>query len=763
VANRFAALALDTGDLDGDHAGDLIGLLPNRASVLFGSSLGLFGEEANVGFGLASGTPVVGDLDQDGFDDVIVPTFLGVYVARGAPTPPLLPTAYAPLRIPPETAAHFTPVDGDAGAFAYPGEEVLAVIDHTVLFFGESPPPSTIVQLPPKSPGVFWSASELAGRVPKHKRGPGFPSVFVLAFRGDTSVHVYSVVDVDVGGLLRLPKPALQQSVALPGGYVVAAQGAQLVDTDDDGNPDIFIAVEPAGGGSTYVAISRSLPPFETPAVLQPGFQAIAERSTTGVTCGDSAFPLAVSRQNGRFVVVGTSGVCRLDTCGPPPCHGGMIATALAINASGAPWIEAFFADVNRDDHIDVAATTGVFSVVDFFITDGGRYNPFFASTFDPASTLRHGDFDGDFVEDVAIIEEGGLSGRGSSLSILYGKSQGAPEPPISVGSFPPVVSLEPGNFVKNALFQNDAIDDLFVQFEGDGEKGLTVLFGQSQRSMLAPFTLVGADGEVVPTAVLPAQLDGDGVPDLFASGGGRLWFLRGTGDGDLEKLSDVPLELDVSAAACVVWTAGHLGSATTDVIIGLTNAAGSRTCTSSSAGDPDPPEVVVVHPEGGTFVQSSGALPVALGLPVAPLLADLDGDGGDELLVAIRGGMSPLRIFWSTAEGLALDDSHTRAPALPAGCATCQGTPFSLTVGNFDDDETQEVLLFADSGVWVFDVDLAAKAGTWRAEAVIPAGTFPFTDGDVRLVDLDGDGVLDVALSQAAVVLARRSVPLRF
>jgi hypothetical protein len=762
VASRFSAVSLAIGDVDGDGAGDLVGLLPNRASVHYGADA----SETSFSFGLASGDLSVHDLDRDGFDDVIVPTFLGLFVARGASAPPLAPVTFAPLSIPADTHVRFAPLDADVGSYAYPGEEILAVFDGTVFFFAEDAPLSTIALLPEKPGGGRFGAQDLVGRIPTFDPGPE-PAGFALAFGGATTVYAYLLEPVTLPGGAVRPRPFLKTTVALPAGWVVAAEGARFVDYNGVAGPDLLIAVQPETGTGRKRAVIAVDHPDLSASSFAERFRAITEPSSLGLTCGDSEVPLALAYDGNDYIVVASNAICALDLGCPAdvPCFDDYWAKPIALNTSGVPWTEGLITDLNGDGRVDVVATSGVFSFLDVFIAGPltHQFNPFYVATLDPPTSLRSGDFDGDFIEDLAVIERGDLTGRGSALSILYGKTQGAPEAPVSIGSFSPVVSLEPAHIVKNPVFQNDSVRDLFVQFDGPEEKGLAVLFGTSQRTLLSPYTLISPEGggEEIPLAAVTAELDGDGIPDLFAASADHGWFLRGTAGGDLETVDAPPLTVSgQNRIRCTKWVAGHFVSQERQSIIGLDRTTAGRFC-SPEVSDIGDPSLLFARVVEGELQATSIPLPTDLGLPVTLQGADLDGDGLDELVIAFQRQDLPLRVFWNGGSGPEGGEA-TIAPPFPGSCEGCKGMPLSLSIGNMDEDAELEIAVLGDTGVWVLEADPGTHALTWHEKPVLAALSEPFSDGDVRLVDLDGDGVRDVAVSQGTVIVSRRSVPLR-
>jgi hypothetical protein len=119
-------------------------------------------------------------------------------------------------------------------------------------------------------------------------------------------------------------------------------------------------------------------------------------------------------------------------------------------------------------------------------------------------------------------------------------------------------------------------------------------------------------------------------------------------------------------------------------------------------------------------------------------LVADVDGDGGDELYVSVEGEVGANKELVSPVE-IRRYDAGTD-PTAGAVIATLQDslTRF-LTAGDVDGDGKRELVAATfSSGLWLLRPDADPKA-SWRSE-LIDRNSAGFEHASI-LTDLDGDG----------------------
>ena len=210
----------------------------------------------------------------------------------------------------------------------------------------------------------------------------------------------------------------------------------------------------------------------------------------------------------------------------------------MAFPSTGA-WSEAVSADFNRDGLLDVAAVSEGIRGVEFLVGTGtGIFNTFRVDTTDAPLALRTADFDGDLITDLSVIERGGGQ---QTISILFGDPLGAPSPPVPMGSFTVVSTVEPANLAVSA-YAIDYISDLIVVSQEDflpgSPRSLAFFVGSSERRMLAPF--IFADNAGLVEAVVVGKYDPDDTPDVLAVTEKNVWFLQGSAGAQFRP-EDVP------------------------------------------------------------------------------------------------------------------------------------------------------------------------------------------------------------------------------
>ena len=265
-------------------------------------------------------------------------------------------------------------------------DNVLLLSDAGMCFVGWCEHPDGVEPLPGAHP-----LADIVGRIAVAELDTNAAFRFeevAIAVPGQATIWIYEVVN----GTEPAHRMELRQVITLPG---PARSQPRFVDTNADDRLDLMVLVEV--DSVEHVAIStQGLFGTFADATIADMFDSFAP------TCGSSRWPRAVGHINPEAAggealdYVGDEAICLW-----VPIIGFL---PVAVPTLGRPFREAVMADFNGDGNLDVAASFANVDNVDAFLNNGtGLFNPANVTVNHAASSLRVGDFDGDFIDDLAV------------------------------------------------------------------------------------------------------------------------------------------------------------------------------------------------------------------------------------------------------------------------------------------------------------------------------------------------------------------------
>ncbi len=348
-------------------------------------------------------------------------------------------------------------------------------------------------------------------------------SELVVAYRGEHRLHVFDMCELNRDPMrpdVVWRDVPLEQVVELPAQLAFDA-GPLSGDVDGDGHLDVMVS----SAGLPYVVsgtgseLLESAVPLElefignqmTPKLVMP----LAMGDFTGDGVADYVLPQSVL--SSREKVDGTG-----------------IGHFVSFENRREPWTLAQIADLNGNGFPDVVGATHGAAGLSFLNGTGGPYQvPARIATQRPVSFLDAGDFDGDLIRDLAIVESGSEVERKDSLSIAYGARDSLPLPATRVAEIEGVEQLGDCNVTN--------MDTIFVTTSSAQQSTFTLFDGSPDRLPFATYTLVtfaqnaairdtGAVGLALGAFSQPGARDIVAVGNDLRSQDWTLWLLHDFG-----------------------------------------------------------------------------------------------------------------------------------------------------------------------------------------------------------------------------------------
>lgn len=732
-----AAPRIATGDLDGDGESDVVLHADRSVRALFSRGDGALSLPASVDIGRGLGAPIITPASSGEGGQVVAPLPSGLHLMRTTAERTLEGLAHAPYDL--------SVLTGGKGKILTI-ERAGAVRDELLLLF-DGQGGLTVTAFVGRNASVTLSdlrLSRLPGRVSTADidgaTRPFRSDEVLLAARGDPMVTIVGLTCAVPGGVCADEDVGLEVRTRLSMGGPVHA-GARFVDVDGDGRVDVQASVKDDNDSEERLVWAPQGPDGR--------FLAAREDPRVAQSCGGlcaSVWPVAAQDLNADgpadFVIAeGVLHTQPVQTATPTPPLGFVYLPQLGPLDTIA---EAVIGDFNYDGRPDVIIAGEQVEGVELLLS-GPRliYNGFFEPTDGTARNLRVGDFDGDLVDDLAVVLD---EAEGSRVEVLYGRSQGPLHPPISMGRFGYVQQLETGVILGTDLAPIDGRWDLLLQATPDrlgaGQESSAVLLGTAQRLMLAPYVLSQGLVTEAPVAVVAGDFD-RGHPgwDLFAFTSSAAWTVA---SGDSERFAAGAAVRHGLVCALPKWSDCTLaGTTPSGKVLALSPA---YPCVPGE--DDAPSTAYALDPHGDTAPTcQASTLPTPLRAPISLAWADLEPQPGLELLVAFHGLAGPRQSVPQGAGVLVarLDAEGRLSPSAVLSVPPAFGSVFGAVAANIDGDQELEILVATDTGVYVWD----------RADAIWAPRQDPLQLGQGEIgpirslatLDLNRDGLSDLLL----------------
>ncbi|MDI1432520.1 FG-GAP-like repeat-containing protein [Polyangium sorediatum] len=287
----------------------------------------------------------------------------------------------------------------------------------------------------------------------------------------------------------------------------------------------------------------------------------------------------------------------------------------VAADVDGDGWLDA----ITVDGQTNLPATNGNISVYrNLGASAPGTFGTMTSfTTGAPGSVhLCAGDFDGDGSVDIATT-----SVVSNQVSVMFGDGAGSFDAPV-------LISILSTGGVQSTIacrdLSGDGHPDIVVTSPSSAR--LSILINQGDGSFAAPVAYTNAaNGQTAGIAF--GDADGDGTLDILANGaaGRFLFFFKGNGDGTVASgVSSTVSPTAIANSALGVVASDFNGDGKLDAyVLATTSAGGVRPMTGNGNGTF----------AAGDFV-ATGASPGLNAIAVA----DLDGDGYDDLILTNKG-----------------------------------------------------------------------------------------------------------------------------
>lgn len=712
--------SLAVADLDGDRSPELVGAFANRLEIVRFDPIVGAGAPRVLGSLPATGPIAAADLDADGLADVLLPSSEGVSIWRGQPSGEPLAMAYATTTIPTDALWPIPAAHDD-----FPRGLLLALYDlgslrgRAIDWNEQEEKPTAILH-------QRLRLADLAGERLAMARFPlEEGDTFALPFLGTSEVQTRRIAVSTGNGQLTL---LVRDAVALAPLGLTVAGGALFADVDGDDRLDLLIHTTGPEHRQGTVAVARGQADDGLgPAAIDDRFAVLAAaRQPAQGGQEPGPWPLASGDLDGdgRADFIGAEGVYLAQ---PQPPHALVLAQARKCLA---PWAAATVTDVDGDGSLDVVAVCGGEPQIEVLrcgarCADGQR----FANVFPlarPAAAVRAGHLRGTPAADLVLLSRGAA---GDLVTVLPGRLGDWPGAPQDAASLLHVERLEIGRAVRAvAAGEVDRFEDVWVMTRtSSGTTNFGLLHSDAVGQLTSAFGLQTSfyDEYSAGRAALVGALSGPAptLPDaLFLgesdSGEPRLWWAMGAEGAALTPTGRHLMLREVLghafSLACSRLTLGDLeGEGQAELVVAFGDGICGTGAIELAVGRMIDGELVLER-VGPQFEGEGGVL----------VVTDLDGEQGDEVIIATTGRAHVLRDLSGPGDA-------SQAFTLPDGERPLDATIIARSPGATG---PRRVALLTSASLLLLDGSSPTHLASVTAEAV-------------RSADLDRDGLGDLLL----------------